>query len=222
MILPGSKQTVDDLRWLRERGFEQPLRRHVRNGGLLVGICGGLQMLGHEIRDPHGAENGGNEQGLGLLPLRTTMTSEKVTSPARGYLVEQTLFGVGTEHREVCGYEIHMGETECLSGASPFATIRRSGREGQFMDGCVSDNRRVLGTYLHRLFDDDAFRRSFLKAAHAVLHLPDPAALFGWRKHRQQQLDRLADTFTSAVNLDSVFGLLNLSPPMVMDEATRR
>jgi adenosylcobyric acid synthase len=214
VILPGSKQTVQDLRWLREQGFEEPLRQHTENGGLVVGICGGLQMLGQEIRDPEGVEGAGNERGLALLPLRTTMAAEKITVPARGELCQENLFGVAIENVDLCGYEIHMGETEYLPDAVPFARIRRAGKtETEVLDGCVSANQRIVGTYLHGIFDHDAFRHAFLAAARSTLHMAPSAGYFGWRKHREQQLDRLADTFAAALDLDAIYGLLNLPSP---------
>lgn len=221
IVLPGSKQTVEDLRWLRARGFEQSLLRHVANGGLLIGICGGLQMLGREILDPHGVENGGSERGLNLLPLRTTLTDKKITVPAHGKLCSNRLFGAAIDVREAHGYEIHMGQSEYLERAAPFASIRRA-TGGDVLDGCVSIDEHVIGTYLHGIFDDDAFRHAFLSAAHTALHLPAAEKFFGWRKHREQQLDRLADTFASALDLDGIFGLLDLPAHAVHAEAMRQ
>jgi adenosylcobyric acid synthase len=213
VILPGSKQTVQDLRWLRGRGFEPALRQHVLLGGLLVGICGGFQMLGESIRDPLGMESNGSERGLELLPVHTTMTREKTTIPARGTLKEAALFGIGCCERHIRGYEIHIGESEYLPGAIPFAEIRRLNREQQPMtDGCVSQDRRVFGTYLHGIFDQDEFRHALLKAARAALRLPVPLELAEWRNHRERQLDRLADAFAHALNLNAVSDLLGLPP----------
>jgi len=211
VILPGSKQTVQDLRWLRKQGFEEPLERHVRGGGLLAGVCGGLQMLGHEILDPRGIEDGGDERGLGLLPLRTTMTASKITVPVRGRLGAASLFGVGVGQRDLCGYEIHMGISEYLSGAAAFAEIQRTAASAEKIpDGCVSANGRVFGTYLHGMFDDDPFRHAFLAAARTALGLPEAHEFLGWRKHREEQLDRLTDAFARALDLPAIFGLLNL------------
>ncbi|HZP06436.1 MAG TPA: cobyric acid synthase [Terracidiphilus sp.] len=221
IVLPGSKQTVQDLRWLRERGFEQSLLSHVSNGGLLVGICGGLQMLGKEILDPHEVESGGNEPGLNLLPLRTTLAPEKFTMPVRGELCSSRIFGVDIDPCEVHGYEIHMGQTEYLPEAAPFANIRREMSRDEIRDGCISMDRHVLGTYLHGVFDDDGFRHVFLSAARTALHLPPAGRFFGWRKHRERQLDRLADTFASAIDLDSIFGLLNLPAAAACAEEAR-
>lgn len=213
VILPGSKQTTADLNWLRRQGLEQPLIAHAKNGGLLVGICGGFQMLGQDIFDRHGVEGGGSERGLALLPVTTTLEMDKVTTPAHGALSEATLFGTPIERPELRGYEIHVGKTAYLPDAIPFARIHhRNAEEHEFLDGCVSISGRVWGTYLHGIFDQDAFRHTFLKAARTALHMPPATQLFNWRQHREQQLDRLADTFAAALDLNAIFGLLGRIP----------
>jgi adenosylcobyric acid synthase len=223
VILPGSKQTIGDLRWLRERGFEPALQEHALSGSLLVGICGGFQMLGESIHDPLGMESRGSARGLGLLPVRTTMTSEKTTIPASGTLKEAALFGIEMRERHLRGYEIHMGESEYLHGSISFSEIRRSNSEGGIIaDGCISRDRHVFGTYLHGIFDDDPFRHAFLAAARAALGLPASAGLQGWRKHREQELDRLADTFAGALDLNFIMGLLNLPTLRSPREVTHR
>jgi adenosylcobyric acid synthase len=127
IVLPGSKQTADDLHWLRDRGFERALQEHARKGGLIVGICGGFQMLGKEILDPEKMESAGTEQALGLLPVRTIMEQDKVTVPARGILCDNSLFGQPVDSLQVNGYEIHLGTTEYLDGAEPFSAITSQG-----------------------------------------------------------------------------------------------
>lgn len=214
VILPGSKQTVSDLRWLRERGFEHALREHAGSGGLIVGVCGGFQMLGDEIRDPHGVEDCGQERGLGLLPIRTVMARDKVTVPASGIIDRSVLFGLEVGRSKVRGYEIHMGETEYLVDALSFATLLRWNQPNcNFSDGCVSRNGRVLGTYLHGIFDHDEFRHAFLRAARTALHLSPPAELTAWKARREEQLNLLADTFSQALDLDAIFGWLDLPLP---------
>lgn len=211
IVLPGSKQTTDDLRWLRECGFEPALKEFALKGGLIVGICGGFQMLGKQILDPHGMERAGTEQALGLLPIRTIMAHEKITIPARGMLGSSTLFGQPIDACQVAGYEIHLGTTEYLHEASPFALITRKNNETQTLpDGCVSIDGRICGTYLHGLFDGDAFRHAFLRAARAVLQINAPTELIAWSELRRQQLDMLADAYTDALDLAAIFAMLDL------------
>jgi adenosylcobyric acid synthase len=221
VILPGSKQTSDDLRWMRDRGFDQALHRHATKGGRIVGICGGFQMLGKEIFDPHGMESAGMEKALGLLLVRTIMACDKVTLPARGMLVKGSLFGQAIDLCEVCGYEIHLGMTEYLDGAVPFASIVRQGDGAQTIpDGCVSQDQRIFGTYLHGIFDDDAFRHAFLRSSRADLQMHAPVELIAWSERRRQQLDLLADAFGSALDLDAIFRMVGLPPRG--DRAERR
>ena len=204
IILPGSKQTADDLHWLRERGFERALQEHARKGGLIAGICGGFQMLGRELHDPLAMERAGSEEGLGLLSVRTIMACDKVTVPARGVLSGGLLFGQPVAPCELCGYEIHLGTTEYLDEAEPFAFITRQGDgEPPLRDGCISLNGRVFGTYLHGIFDRDSFRHEFLRSARASLQMSAPQELVAWNERRGQQLDLLADAFGSALDLEA-------------------
>jgi adenosylcobyric acid synthase len=211
IILPGSKQTVDDLLWLRTRGFEAALKDFAHNGGLIVGICGGFQMLGNEILDTNGMERKGSAKALGLLPVRTILAHEKITVPAHGMIGKGALFGQMIEPFEVAGYEIHLGTTEYLEGAAPFAHLARQNDEAKTLpDGCVSANGRICGTYLHGLFDGDAFRHIFLRASRSTLRMDAPYGLVAWSELRRQQLDLLADAFASALDLDAVFAMIEL------------
>jgi adenosylcobyric acid synthase len=175
VILPGSKQTIDDLDWLERTGFDRALcercQASTRFG--LVGICGGMQMLGEWINDPTGAESAGKSrrrQGLGLLSLSTVLGSEKVTRRASGRLVVNRMFEQPMDTGIFSGYEIHLGETH--NGESRIlAQIEREGVDGVFPDGAVSETGFVWGTYLHGLFDDDHFRHAFLHAARAAFGL---------------------------------------------------
>ena len=218
LILPGSKQTLDDLAWLRARGFAACLNSH---RGPLIGICGGFQMLGKEIIDPEGMERAGTEEALGLLPVRTIMAHDKVTVPAQGVLGNDSLFRQPIDRCEVRGYEIHLGTTEYLDGAKLFASIVRESDGAQtHSDGCVSADGRIFGTYLHGIFDDDAFRHEFLRAARAALQMSAPQKLVAWSEQRRQQLDLLADAFGGALDLDAIFQTIGL--PRCADRAGRR
>jgi adenosylcobyric acid synthase len=211
IVLPGSKQTTDDLRWMRECGFEPALKEFARKGGMIVGICGGFQILGKEILDPHGMERAGIEQALNLLPVRTIMALDKITVPARGTLASGALFGQPIDPCEVGGYEIHLGTSEYLDGGTAFALIARQNDRTQTLpDGCVSIDGRICGTYLHGLFDGDAFRHAFLRAARAALQMGGPVGLVAWSELRRQQLDLLADAFAGALDLEAVFAMLDL------------
>ena len=166
LILPGSKSTMADLNFLMERGLFREIQEFP---GEIAGVCGGFQMLGNRVLDPHTIESSIREAvGLGLLDAETTMRPEKETHQA-----EAMLQAAGERLAPGCavaleGYEIHMGETVVGPGSLPFAVIvRRSGRDLEVLDGAVSPDGRVFGTYLHGVFDNDTFRRAFLNRIRA-------------------------------------------------------
>jgi adenosylcobyric acid synthase len=210
VVLPGSKQTVDDLIWMKERRLDIAVQQYARTG-LVVGICGGMQMLGETITDPLGMERNGSAPGLGLLPIRTIMQEDKVTRNLAGNLVVQSLFGQPVADSQVSGYEIHIGRTIYLKGALPFAAFSEgAGSSDCRKDGCVSTDSRVFGTYLHGLFDDDRFRHQFLRAARAFHKLAAPTELCRWRQLREESLDRLAREVEKALDMKAIFGWVGL------------
>jgi adenosylcobyric acid synthase len=149
IVLPGSKSTVGDLKALRLNGWDREIIAHVRRGGRVIGICGGYQMLGTCIRDPLGLEGLDTEvEGLGLLDVETVMAPEKTVANSRAHSLAYDV--------PLAGYQIHLGETSGPDRTRPYVTI-----EGH-ADGAISADGRVAGTYLHRIFDNDAFRGRLL------------------------------------------------------------
>jgi adenosylcobyric acid synthase len=215
VILPGSKQTGADLRWMRQAGIDEEVRLQSERG-LVVGICGGMQMLGTAIDDPYGVEGGGTLDGLGLLSIRTKMNGEKTTREATGKLIVPGLFGEKLSSSAVQGYEIHVGETEYLQDSAPFARIHRTGDSEEFiLDGCTSEHGRVIGTYLHGLFHDDAFRHAFLAAARCASGLAPANAVLNWKELRENEFERLAGTVAGSVDLKRMLGFVGLTWPAV-------
>jgi adenosylcobyric acid synthase len=190
LILPGTKNTINDLRYVKETGLAGQIRAYTQNGGRLLGICGGYQMLGLEVRDPLGVEGPPRtESGLGLLPMVTTMAGEKTTTQVRARALPAS-GAAGDESLEA--YEIHMGETEAKGPGSPaFAICERHGCDVEVADGWVSPDGRVVGTYLHGLFENDAFRRRFLKTMAPGADFPAAEGL-SFRDFLEAQLDKLA------------------------------
>ncbi|MCI0420589.1 MAG: cobyric acid synthase [Acidobacteria bacterium] len=158
LILPGTKNTIDDLAFLRQHGFEAGLRRHHLDGKPIVGICGGMQMLGQWIYDPDGVESEVPEiAGFGFLPIETVLEREKVTAQVKASRAGR--------QEQLEGYEIHMGVTRYLPGAAPKLRIwERSGQRVNVLDGASDDTGQVWGTYLHGIFDNDEFRREVLQS----------------------------------------------------------
>lgn len=205
IILPGSKQTVDDLLWLRAQGLDKAITCYAATG-LVVGICGGMQMLGEQIADPLGVEHAGTVPGLGLLPIRTSMQAAKVTSLAHGTLTATSLFHRPIPPVPLAGYEIHVGETSYLPGAGHFATIGRTDAPGPtHRDGCVSSDGQTFGTYLHGIFDQDEFRHLFITSARAFHRLTEVRALQNWKKKREASIDHLAAEVSKALDMPTLF-----------------
>jgi adenosylcobyric acid synthase len=214
VILPGSKQTMSDLEWMLEIGLDRAVRAH-SSAGLVVGICGGMQMLGQELADPGGVERQGCMEGLGLLDIRTTMQAEKVTRLCSGMICGGVLFGQPIRGRRISGYEIHVGKTDYLPQADPFATLN----SGQ-LDGGISVDGRILGTYLHGIFDEDEFRHQFVIAARSFYQLALPSALNPWNLQRKESLDRLAQQVSASLDMDRIFawaGLTYSTLPQLVD-----
>ncbi|HWU99117.1 MAG TPA: cobyric acid synthase [Oxalicibacterium sp.] len=175
IILPGSKHTRGDLEWLKANGWQDALKRHLRYGGKVIGICGGYQMLGQSVADPHGVEGApGTSAGLGLLEIATELTQEKT--------LEQVGGRCAFADAAVTGYEIHMGLSDGDARAHPAFII--DGRA----EGARSKDDRILGTYLHGLFDTPAACQALLRWAGLESDLTvDTASL------REASLDRIAD-----------------------------
>lgn len=193
IILPGSKSVRPDLAFLREQGWDAAIQRHLRYGGKLLGICGGLQMLGHTLADPHGLEGAaGESEGLGLLDLRTVLEPEKQLRNVSGRLA--------LEDAPVSGYEIHAGVTEGPALANP-AVHLSDGRA----DGALSDDGQVMGTYLHGLFESSAASAALLRWAglREVQHI-DYHAL------RERDIERLADQVEAHLDTEKLRALCGL------------
>jgi adenosylcobyric acid synthase len=209
VVLPGSKQTLDDLAWLEQRGFGPALRAHVARGGLLVGVCGGLQMLGRVIADPHGMEGGGQRAGLGLLDLHTELGRDKTTVRASATLVDTHLFGQAVGPLALAGYEIHLGRSHNAPDTPALFRLRREGGVEDVADGACATSGRVLGTYLHGLFDADHFRHAALQAARAACALTPAVTLLPYTAQRAARFDRLAQHVREALAIDTLQGWLS-------------
>jgi adenosylcobyric acid synthase len=218
-ILPGSKQTLDDLRWLELCGFAQELKRRADIGVPILGICGGFQMLGLAIEDPQGIENQGepcSRTALGLLPVRTLLHAAKTVRRIRGSLRRSLFRDDAAPLVPFEGYEIHVGETFYETGARPLADIKRQGESESVPDGAVSESGRVLGTYVHGLFDNDDFRQVFIQNARAAVHLAPAEEYARVGAEREARIDRLADHLRKSLDLNLLRSwIVNPSAPAV-------
>ncbi len=202
IILPGTKSTLSDLRWLRQSGMEAKLLQHASRGGAVLGICGGYQMLGEEIADPEGVEGGGTLRGLGLLPGRTVFRGEKTRTRVEGtFTAAQGVFA-GLAGAAFTGYEIHMGETENLH---PVMTLRdQTGREKA--DGQAAGN--VLGCYIHGLFDRAECAGALVDCLLRARGLTAGTAALDWAEYQRTQYDLLADGLRQSLDMEAIYRIL--------------
>ena len=191
IILPGTKNTMGDLRWLREMGLAEEILVLHGSGTAILGVCGGYQMLGRSLSDPENAESGGTAEGLGLLPCETVFTGKKTRTRRQAVCDAGPFAGARLE-----GYEIHMGRTR--SAAAPFC-IMEDGTE----DGAVAEN--VFGTYLHGLFDSGELveRVAGWLAERKGIRIPEQKTE-NRAAYRNRQYDLLADTVRSSLDMKTI------------------
>lgn len=185
VIIPGSKSTRGDLAFLRAQGWDIDIAAHLRRGGKVLGLCGGYQMLGRVIRDPEGTDGTpGETEGLGLLDVETTMAAGKRLARITGTALGQP----------IDGYEIHMGRTAGPGRTRPFAQVDGA------PEGAVSDDGRVMGTYLHGCFAADGFRAAFLATLGQGSSLAYGAVV-------ETTLDALADHLEAHLDVSGLLAL---------------
>jgi len=207
IVLPGSKNVRGDLAWLRENGWEEIIKRHLRLGGKVIGICGGYQMLGQFIHDPDQIESSaGSSRGIGLLDIETTLMENKCLRNVTGTLCNSTLLNSAPFNSEipVKGYEIHAGMSKGAALDNPLFQLEDDA--GNFQpEGVRNDDDTVLGTYLHGVFDQPELLAELLKWAGL-----DQQQAFDYPEFRDQQINRLADAVEEVMPLDSLLHLLTL------------
>lgn len=207
VLLPGSKNTIEDLLWMRQNGLEAKVLRHASEGKTVFGICGGYQMLGQEICDPKGVERRGTVAGIGLLPVRTVFEREKTRTRVRGRICSVDGILQGMSRLPAEGYEIHMGRTVCEEGVRPFLEIENEENGAVIRDGAVCKN--VYGCYVHGLFDlpetSAGFVRSLLKAKGLGLSAVKPRDLAAYK---EEQYDKLATVIRESLDMDAVYDIL--------------
>ncbi|MCL6454015.1 MAG: cobyric acid synthase [Alicyclobacillus sp.] len=216
IVLPGTKSTLADLDWLRRTGWRAEIQACVARGAYVLGICGGYQMLGVEVRDPGRQESDlAVVPGLGLMDAVTTIQADKTTVLVQGTFLGR-FAGIPLE-----GYEIHMGVTEFFGTQNPLARTRRAGdgaatvdgtdRDAEVLEGHVARDGQILGTYLHGLLHNDAFRAAWLNEIRRQKGLPPQPPQANMQSLRARELDRLARTVRAHLDVDSIYQMLGLS-----------
>ncbi|WP_039657958.1 cobyric acid synthase [Clostridium tyrobutyricum] len=200
LILPGSKNTIEDLIKLRENGLENCIKEYSKSG-IVIGICGGYQMLGNSLKDPYEVESSVLEtQGMGLLDIDTVLERNKVT----------TRVEAKNKYCTVHGYEIHMGNSKYGSKAkSFFEIVNKNGVEVSLKDGAVNYKNNVIGTYIHGVFDDMDFRQYILNIVRDKKHLEHKHSL-SYAEIRENELDKLADIVRSNIDMKALYDIVKL------------
>jgi adenosylcobyric acid synthase len=210
VVLPGSKNTAEDLGWLRRTGLADAVTAAAAAGRPVLGICGGFQMLGTAVHDPHRVESAaGTTAGLGLLPLETWLEPEKTTVRVRGRVAATAGPLAGAAGTPVEAYEIHAGRTEVGGLSRPFEIVARQGAAVAEPDGASNGDGTVVGTYLHGLFANDDLRRALLVDLAARRGLP-PDPRWGMPSRAAERYDRLADAVAASCDLGAIGKLVGL------------
>jgi adenosylcobyric acid synthase len=205
VILPGTKNTIADLMWLRQVGLADAVLRLAGRGAIVFGLCGGYQMLGMEIRDPEGVEGGGEVAGLGLLPMVTEFMTEKTRTRVNGRVCGAQGLLEPMNGSFVEGYEIHMGVSWPVEGEAGGALLTKS--DG-LPDGCASGN--VAGSYLHGFFDSVECRLALSQVLYGLKGIDAPASAFDFAAYKEEQYDILAAAVREHLDMGLIYELLGL------------
>jgi adenosylcobyric acid synthase len=214
IIIPGSKNTIGDLAYLRKFHYDKAILEHRQRGGFVMGICGGYQMLGQVISDPFKVEtNRKSIAGLGLLDVETAIEKEKVTSQVEARLFRKNLLPWKTG--KIFGYEIHMGRTNRKNNTPPFFMIvKKEDRNVQIEDGAISKDRKVWGTYIHGIFDNDEFRRGFINCLRKRKGLSplSKSDILYYHQMKREGFDHLERGLRENLDMNFIYQILNLIP----------
>ena len=217
IVLPGTKNTIEDLIDLRNRGLDQAVIRHARRGRMVVGICGGYQMLGNRLRDPDHTESAVPEAaGLGLLDMDVVFEKEKQTAQVSGTVACPSGWPAQYNGVTVDGYEIHAGKSVHGPGAVPWLTV--SGHP----DGVMNLQGNVMGTYLHGLFDDGQWFSAVASQIRRLRGESDQSfAPVSFEEFREKEFDRIAAIVRSSVDMDAVYRIIRGEAVSCVSESPR-
>ena len=208
IILPGTKNTMEDLKWLRESGLEAQILKQAAKGKVIFGICGGYQMLGMELSDPFNVESVGNMAGMGLLPTKTVFEKEKVRTRVSGNFNEVSGILAELSYVEFEGYEIHMGETTYDFNEEELTTIDNvNGEDIIKNDGLYKDN--VYGSYIHGIFDKEEVSKAIVESLciHKGIDYSSISTV-DIEKYKEEQYDKLAEGIRNSLDMKAIYKIL--------------
>ncbi len=202
VILPGTKNTISDMRFLRESGLEGAILRLAGQGTVILGICGGYQILGETIEDQEEIEGVGSIRGLGLLPMTTRFEREKVRTRAEGRTGKLAGALQSLSGKRVSGYEIHMGKSVWRQEEESFLLELPDKKDGGYLDN-------ILGTYLHGIFDEEEFRQAFVRLLCERKGIPyHSGSVISYEEYRERQFDKLADILRENIDMEEIYSLI--------------
>lgn len=209
IIIPGTKSTISDLKAIKKAGYAKQIKNILKRKKdcVLLGICGGFQMLGEQIIDPYGVESSSySMDGLGLLSTVTRFKKQKKLNQIETRISKNRFFG---DNRTIKGYEIHMGDTRCLKAMHPFSTVVKKNAKRCYEDeGAISNDGKVMGTYSHGLFDNALFRRSFVNYLRKRKGLM-PRTYKKDDNHKEKQYKKIATLLRKNLDMKKIYGLIN-------------
>ena len=208
IILPGTKNTMEDLKWLRESGLESQILKQAAKGKVIFGICGGYQMLGMELSDPFNVESGGTMAGMGLLPTKTVFEKEKVRTRVSGNFNEVSGILAELSYVEFEGYEIHMGQTTYDFNEEELTTIDNvNGEDIIKNDGLYKDN--VYGSYIHGIFDKEEVSKAIVESLciHKGIDYSSISTV-DIEKYKEEQYDKLAEGIRKSLGMKAIYEIL--------------
>ena len=207
IILPGTKNTMGDLIWMRESGMEAAVLKEASRGKLIFGVCGGYQMLGETLSDPHGVENGGSMKGMGLLPMETVFAEKKTRTRVQGHFGQLSGVFAPLSGAEIEGYEIHMGESILKENAGTATKITDSVSGKKKEEGAFAGN--VCGTYIHGVFDKEASAEAIIRVIGEKKGI-DVENMTGvdFAAFKEQQYDILAAELRKHLDMKKIYEIL--------------
>ena len=210
ILLPGSKNTTEDMLYLRDSGMEKALNEAHEKNIPIIGICGGYQMLGEKISDPwHTESDNDSVKGLGFLPMETTFVEKKLTSQVEAKCLSWEFLGEKLSIDDLFGYEIHMGTTKFTKEANhPFMITKRADKDVQVAEGMINQEQNVMGAYIHGIFDNDKYRRSLINILRKRKGLEALPVSTNYAAAKQAAFNRLADTVRQNMNMEKLREIL--------------
>ena len=211
VIIPGTKNTMEDLLWMRQNGLESSILKHAAGDKPVFGVCGGYQMLGRELSDPFGVEAGGTISGMGLLPAKTVFEKEKTRTQIKGRF-QKNLSGLLSDLSgvEIEGYEIHMGQTRNPDGQEGYLAVLEEISEKPAREDVGMCRGNIYGSYIHGIFDREDVAKTLVTALYKAKGLDSgEVAGLNVQAYKERQYDLLAQGIRDNIDMELLYRILN-------------